>query len=105
MRLFVVAFAVAVAVSTQAMALEPLHQRDARMTRKADVDGGCGADRHRGVGARASSTRQRGRTGPIRTGRRATTRLARKIPRAAPNSSGSQRPTGLSRCSFAEVLA
>jgi hypothetical protein len=50
MRLFVVAFAVAVAVLTQAMALEPLHQRNARMIRKADVDGGCGADRHRGVG-------------------------------------------------------
>jgi hypothetical protein len=49
-RLFVVVLALAVAASTQAMAFEPLHQRDAGMTRKAEVDGGCGAGYHRGLG-------------------------------------------------------
>jgi hypothetical protein len=50
MRPFAVVLAVAVVASTQAMALEPLHQRDAGMTRNAEVDGGCGANHHRGVG-------------------------------------------------------
>jgi len=49
-RLFVVVLALAVAASTQAMALEPLHQRDTRMTRQATGDGGCGTGYHRGVG-------------------------------------------------------
>jgi hypothetical protein len=49
-RLFVIVLGLAVAVSTQAMAFEPLDVRDARMTRKAEVDGGCGAGYHRGVG-------------------------------------------------------
>ena len=38
-----------VAASTQAMAFVALHQRHARMTRKAEVDGGCPAYHHRGV--------------------------------------------------------
>jgi len=49
-RLFVVVLALAVAASTQAMAFEPLHQRDVRMARKAEVGGGCGTSHHRGVG-------------------------------------------------------
>jgi len=49
MRLFAVVLALAVTASTQAMAFEPLHQRHARVTRKAEVDGGCPAHRHRGV--------------------------------------------------------
>ncbi len=49
MRLFAVVLASAVAASTQVMAHEPLHQRHARMTGKAEVDGGCPAHRHRGV--------------------------------------------------------
>lgn len=49
-RLFVVVLALAVAASTQAMAFEPLHKRDARMTRQAEGDGGCAAGYHRGVG-------------------------------------------------------
>jgi hypothetical protein len=49
-RLFVAVLAFAVAVSTQVMALEPQHQRDARMARKAVGDGGCGTGFHRGVG-------------------------------------------------------
>jgi hypothetical protein len=49
MRLFVVVLAMAVAASTQAMAFAPQHQRHARMTRKAETDGGCPAHRHRGV--------------------------------------------------------
>jgi hypothetical protein len=47
---FVVVLALAVAASTQAMAFGPLHQRDARMTRKAEVNEGCGASHHRGSG-------------------------------------------------------
>jgi hypothetical protein len=35
----------------QAMAFQPLHQRDARMTRKAEFDG-CEAGHHRRVGGR-----------------------------------------------------
>ena len=49
MRLFAVVLALAVTAWTQAMAFEPLHQRHARVTRKAEVDGGCPAHRHRGV--------------------------------------------------------
>jgi hypothetical protein len=49
MRLFAVVLALAVTASTQAMAFEPLHQRHAKMTRKAEVDDGCPAHRHRGV--------------------------------------------------------
>ena len=49
-RPFVVVLALAVAASTQAMAFEPLHQRDARMTRKAEAGGGCGAGYYRGAG-------------------------------------------------------
>jgi hypothetical protein len=49
MRHFAVALALAVAAWTQAMASEPPHQRHVRMTRKAEVDDGCGAWRHRGI--------------------------------------------------------
>jgi hypothetical protein len=49
MKLFVVVLAVAVAASTQAMALKPLHQRHAKMTRRAEGDGGCGTNYHRGI--------------------------------------------------------
>jgi len=48
MRLFVGVLALAVAASTQAMAFGP--QRDARMIRKAEVNQGCPAGYHRGVG-------------------------------------------------------
>jgi hypothetical protein len=47
MRLFVVMLAFA--ASTQAMAFKSLHQRHARVTRQAEVDGGCPAHRHRGI--------------------------------------------------------
>jgi hypothetical protein len=49
-RLFVAALALAVVASTQAVALEPLHPREAKMARKAVGDGGCGNGFHRGVG-------------------------------------------------------
>jgi hypothetical protein len=42
MRLFVVVLALAVAASTQAMAFGSRHQRE--------VNGGCGANYHRGAG-------------------------------------------------------
>ena len=50
MRLFVVMLALTVAAWTPAMAVEPLHHRDAGMTRRAEANGGCGAGYHRGVG-------------------------------------------------------
>jgi hypothetical protein len=50
MRLFVVALALAVAASTQAMAFGPLEKRDAKMTRKAVVNEGCPAGYYRGAG-------------------------------------------------------
>jgi hypothetical protein len=50
MRLFGLMLALALASSTQAVAFEPPHERDAMMTRNAEVDGGCGANHHRGVG-------------------------------------------------------
>jgi hypothetical protein len=49
MRLFIVVLALAVTASTQAMAVAPLHQRHAKMTRQAEGDGGCGTNRHRGI--------------------------------------------------------
>jgi hypothetical protein len=50
MRLFVVALTLVVAASTQATAFGPLGKRDAKMTRKAEVNEGCPAGYHRGVG-------------------------------------------------------
>jgi hypothetical protein len=49
-RLIVVMLALSVPTWPQAMASEPLPQREARMTGKADASGGCDADHHRGVG-------------------------------------------------------
>jgi len=49
MRLFVVVLALAVAVSTQAMAVAPLHQRHTKIAREAGGNGGCGMNRHRGI--------------------------------------------------------
>ena len=52
-RLFVIVLTLAVAASTQAVAVAPLHQRHAKMTRRAEGDGGCGTNYHRGIsGAR-----------------------------------------------------
>ena len=93
MRLFVVALALAVAASTQAVAFGS----HGRMTNKAEVN--------EGYAPRISTVEQEGLvckamapecTIPIRTGRRATTRKARKFPRAVAISQrrlGSSSPT------------
>jgi hypothetical protein len=49
-KIFVAILALAVAASTQAMALDPQHLHAARMTKKEVGDGGCGRGFHRGVG-------------------------------------------------------
>jgi hypothetical protein len=71
MRHFAVVLALAVAAWTQAMASEPPHKRHVRMPRQAEVDTapGCPGYQYR---ARAYLTPTTDRTGPIRTGRRAT---------------------------------
>ena len=77
MRLFVIMLVMAITASTQAMAFGPRHQRD---TRKAEVNEGSFTV---GQVATVSTTRiTPNLTVPIRTGHRATTRLARNIPRA-----------------------
>ena len=86
MRLFVGVLALAVAASTQAMAFGP--QRDARMIRKAEVNQGCPGGYFRGAGGNCIIIRQTDRISPIRTGHRATTRLALNIPRAVAISNG-----------------
>ena len=74
MRHFAIVLALAVAAWTQAMASEPPHKRHIRMPRQAEVDTAqdvpdiiTGEFR-----ARAYLTPTTDRTGPIRTGRRAT---------------------------------
>jgi hypothetical protein len=60
MRLFVVALALAVAASTQAVAFGPLEKRDAKMTRKAEANEGCPAGYFRGAGGNCVMTPEHG---------------------------------------------
>src|SRR6476646_3004698 len=78
MRLFVVVLALAVAASTQAMAFGS----HGRMTKKAEVNEGCPRIIIVGWEAIVCKAMAPECTIPIRTGRRATTRKARKFPRA-----------------------
>ena len=73
MRLFIVVLALAVAASSQAMAVAPLHQRHAKWRDKRKVMEDAAQTVTGGFRARAYLTRRKDRISPIHTGCTATT--------------------------------
>src|SRR6476660_6725168 len=86
-RHFAVVLALAVAAWTQDVPSEP-HKRHVPRQAEVDTAPGCPGYHHRGISGACVLTTDR--TGPIRTGRRATI-LPRHIPKAVASSNGPRR--------------